>query len=233
MAINTNPTGAAGPSDGDIWAKRGVWVAIVALAVALVATWISGIFSTNGRIDALYPTILQQTKDIGSVASDLRAAGEKIGAVEASLTAAAAQNVETTKRLADLQEKQAALLAKQEDQITNIQDIKKAVNDMSNNMSSRLDQLQGRIDRISSPLPIRKMDFIQGSYVFASPKLLEQFGPQFKEFGAASVTSLNLDEPEAAQKAIEFWKEIPDKDTFFWLTKDPAAGKAFLKAWGQ
>jgi len=232
MVLNTKSTSdAGGPSGGDIWAKWGVWIGMAALAVALIATWLSGLFSTNGRIDALYPTILQQTKDMGSIESELHVAGEKITTAQVSLTAAAAQNAELAKGLADLQEKQVALLAKQEDQVANIQDIKKSINDMSSNIASRLDQLQGRMDRISVPLPIKKTDFLEGSYVFASPKLLDQFGPEIKASGVASVTSLNLDEPDSADKAIEAWKSLPYRNSFLWLTKDQDAGKAFLRAW--
>jgi chromosome segregation ATPase len=193
----TKPPNAPGSPAGDFWAKSGVWIALAALAVALVATWLSGIFSTNGRIDAIYPTILQQTKDIGSIASDLHVVGEKIAAAQASLTAAVAQNADLAQRLVDLQEKQAAMLARQEDQAANVQEIKKAVNDLSANVSSRFDQLQGKLEKINSPSPIRKTEFLEGSYVFGSSELSEKYRSQLKDFGVEAVTTLNFNEPDA------------------------------------
>jgi hypothetical protein len=246
MTANTNPTNPAGPAGGDIFARWGVWIAIATLAVtsigliiAIVAIWVGGNSSTNARIDAIYPSmqhqsdlIQQQTELVDKQTHDLDTIQAKLTATQAAITAAANQNTDLTKQIVSLQERQAALLTRQEDQITNIQDIKKAINDMSSNLTSRLDQLQNRIDKINFPLPVRKTDFFEGSYVFASPKILEKFGSEFKEFGATSVI-FNLDEPEAPEKAIAAWKEIPDKDSFFLLTKDQTAGKALMKAWGQ
>ena len=235
MTVNTNPTSGAGPAGGDFWAKWGVWVAIAGLAVAVVAGWLAGFLGTNGRIDALYPTIVEQTKAVDSIASDLRMGEVKIDAAQAQITAAAAQNAELAKKLADFQEEQAAMIARQEDQVQNIKDIKQAIGDLSTSMSSRFDQLQGRVDKINSTLPIKKTGLIEGSYVFASPELSDKYMTQLKEAGVASVRALNFDDPNTSSKIYEAWKEIPStsKGNFFWLTKDASAAGAFLKASGQ
>jgi chromosome segregation ATPase len=233
MTVNTNPTSNAGPAGGDFWAKWGVWVGIGALGVAVAALWLSGIFATNGRIDALYPTILQQTKDIDSIGGKIETAGAKIDTAQAGIAAAAAQNAELAKKLAALQEKQAAMIAKQEDQVQNVKDIKQAVGDLSNNITARFDQLQGRFDKINSTLPFKKTGLIEGSYVFASPELSDKYMTQLKEAGVASIRALNLDDPNTSSKIFDAWKEIPGRGNFFWLTKDASAAGAFLKASGQ
>jgi len=232
MSTDTSPI-RDGPSRGDFWAKWGVWVGIAALAVAVAVAWLTGFLGTNGRIDALYPTILQQTKDISSIALDLHDAGAKIAAAQTQITAAAEQNTKLTKKLADLTEKQAVMLAKQDDQVATIQEIKKSVNDLSNNMASRLERIEGRIEQISTPLPLRKTDFLKGSYVFGPQKLLGDYGSQFKEFGAAGITPLELDEPGFTMKAFTAWNQGSVKNSFLWLTKDPDAAKAFSGALGK
>jgi hypothetical protein len=242
MTANTNPTNPAGPAGGDIFARWGVWIAIATLAVtsigliiAIVAIWVGGNSSTNARIDAIYPSmqhqsdlIQQQTELVDKQTHDLDTIQATLTAAQAAITAAANQNTDLTKQMVSLQERQAALLTRQEDQITNIQDIKKAINDMSSNLTSRLDQLQNRIDKINFPLPVRKTDFFEGSYVFASPKILEKFGSEFKEFGATSVI-FNLDGARESNRSME---GNPGQGQLFLVNKGSDCGQGIDESVG-
>ena len=171
----------------------------------------------------LYPTIVEQTKAVDSIASDLRMGEVKIDAAQAQITAAAAQNAELAKKLADFQEEQAAMIARQEDQVQNIKDIKQAIGDLSTSMSSRFDQLQGRVDKINSTLPIKKTGLIEGSYVFASPELSDKYMTQLKEAGVASVRALNFDDPNTSAKSMRLGRkyQVQVRAIFFGLRKMP------------
>jgi hypothetical protein len=84
----------------DFWTKWGALIGSLALIAAIGGIWLSGQFSTNSRIDQIYPTILQQTKDIAQQTADISSFKGELKAAAERLTAVSAQNEELSSALA-------------------------------------------------------------------------------------------------------------------------------------
>jgi hypothetical protein len=208
----------------------GLWAAVGALAVAIAAIWFAEKASTNSRIDQIYPLIVQQTKDIDGISSQLQLSSGKIEAAEGKITAAAARVETISNQLSDLTQKQAGLIARQEDQTTNIQEIKKAIFDLSSSVSTQLNNMQEKIN--SSPrLPLRKTEFLSGSFVFAPEDVSKDWADAVKAAGVREV--VDIKHPADFAKILGSWKEQNYGGNLIFLTKDADIAKSITKALGE
>jgi hypothetical protein len=137
----------------DFLTRWGAWIGILALAAAMGGIWLSGLFSTNSRIDQIYPTILQQTKDIAQQTTDMAAFKGELEMASAKVAAVAIQNEDLFNRIRGLTDAQASLIAKQDALFGNVQDIKSSVAKIVDTVSAQHDQLIRIEDKIGKPTP--------------------------------------------------------------------------------
>lgn len=209
-------------SKPDFWTRLGPWIGIAALAATMGGVWLAGLFSTNTRVDQIYPTILQQTKDIaqqtaeiGSVKGELKSASDKV-------TAVAAQNEELLKRIGGLAEAQAGLITKRDTLFNNIEAIKSSVTKLVDDVSAQHDQLIRINDKIDKPtpgFPQKKTELLEGGFVFASKEYTNALKNTFG--GEVDVVPIGDKSTEFFARAFAKAAEENGKSNAFYIfTKD-------------
>lgn len=149
-----------GPSEGP-WTKVGVAATVAGVIAAVVFGVLSLVLAdaiskvselgadvraTNSRIDQIYPTLLQQSSDIGSIKGDLRAATDKI-------TVAADRSEELSKRLTNIVDKETELVGKQETQLASIKEIRDAFSKLFDAVDEQRGELIKIEDKMGIPTP--------------------------------------------------------------------------------
>jgi hypothetical protein len=206
----------------DFLTRWSPWIGIVALAATMGGVWLAGLFSTNARVDQIYPTILQQTKDISQQTTDIAAVKGELKTASDKATAVAAQNEELLKRIRSLTEAQAGLIAKQDTLFNNVETIKSSVTKLVDDVSAQHDQLIRINEKIDKPTPIipqKKTELLQGGFVFAS----KEYTSALKNTLGGEVDVVSIDNKSAdsfAKAFAEAAEENGNPSSFYFFTRD-------------
>ena len=190
--------------------------------------WLAGLSSTNTRIDQIYPTILQQTKDIARQTADISAFKSELTIASDKLTTVSAQNEELFKSIKGLADAQGGLITKQDALFGNVADIKSSIMNLVSDVGAQHDQLIRIDDKLNKPAPgapQKKTELFQGGYVFAS----KEYTSALKDTFGAGVDIVPLDSKSTDSFARAFARaaEASGKSNIFYMfTKD--AGLAEL-----
>ena len=139
--------------DQIFWRARSPWIGIGALAATMGGIWLAGLSSTNTRIDQIYPTILQQTKDIAQQTADISAFKSELKIASDKLTTVSAQNEELFKSIKGLADAQGGLITKQDALVGNVADITSSIMSLVSDVSAQHDQLIRIDDKLNKPAP--------------------------------------------------------------------------------
>jgi hypothetical protein len=206
----------------DFLARWGAWVGALALAAAMGGLWLSDLFSKNSRIDQIYSTILQQTKDISQQSADIATFKDELKAASDKVAAAAAQNEELFNRIKGLTDAEAGLTAKQQALAASAQDIKPVVTKLVDSVSAQHDELikiEDKVGRQAPSIPQNKTELLEGGHVFASL----DYSSALKSAYGAEVDVVPIDHKvtttfaKAVDKAID---QNRRSGSFFFFTKD-------------
>jgi outer membrane murein-binding lipoprotein Lpp len=218
----TQAAQATAGSGSDFLTRWSPWIGIAALAATMGGIWLAGLFSTNTRVDQIYPTILQQTKDIAQQTADISAFKGELKTASDKMTTVSAQNEELFKSIRGLTEAQGGLIAKQDALFSNVADIKSSVTNLVSDVSAQHDQLIRIDDKLGKPspgVPQKKTELLQGGYVFAS----KEYTSALKDTFGAGVDIVPLDNRSTDSFARAFAKaaEASGKPNIFYMfTKD-------------
>jgi len=206
----------------DFLARWGASVGVLALAAAMGGLWLSDRFSANSRIDRIYSTILQQTKDISQQTADIAAFKDELKAASDKVTAAAAQNEELFNRIRGLTGTQAGLIEKQQALAANAQDIKPSVTKLIDTVSAQRDELikiEGKVEKQAPSIPQKETELLEGGHVFASL----DYSSALKSAFGAEVDVVPIDHKFTATFVRAMDRAIDQNrrsDSFFFFTKD-------------
>jgi hypothetical protein len=206
----------------DFLARWGAWVGILALAAAMGGLWLSDRLSANARIDQIYSTLLQQTKDISQQNADIATFKDELKAAGDQVAAAAAQNEDLFNRIKGLTDAEAGLTAKQQALAANAQDMKPSVTKLIDAVSAQRDELikiEDKVEKQAPSIPQNKTELLEGGHVFASL----DYSSALKSAYGADVDVVPIDHKvtttfaKAVDKAID---QNRRSGSFFFFTKD-------------
>lgn len=206
----------------DFFARWGALVGVLALASAVGGLWLWDRFSANSRIDQIYSTILQQTKDISQQSADIATFKDELKAASDKVAAAAAQSDELSNRIKGLTDEEAGLIAKQQALAANVQDIKPFVTKLIDTVSAQRDELikiEDKVEKQAPSIPQDKTELLEGGYVFASL----DYSSALKSALWAEVDVVPIDHKGATTFARAVDRAIDQNrrsDSFFFFTKD-------------
>ena len=179
----------------------------------------SDVRNTNTRIDQIFPTLVQQSADLGSIKGSLEVSSQKIAIVADKLT-----NV--TDRLS-------ASVAAQEAQIKNVQEIttsmaKLAISVQSN--QTKLESIEGTLNSIKQGLPLKKSNYFDGTVVF-SPDNQAKYLAEYIGSKNSKIFMVEWENAESLDKFLGAVKESKvDFSKFVWTTKDQDAATSLASA---
>jgi hypothetical protein len=211
----------AGPRR-DFLARWGASVCVLALAAAMGGLWLWDRFSANSRIDQIYSTLLQQTKDISQQSADIATFKDELKAVGDKVTATTAQNEELSNRIKGLTDAEAGLAAKQQALAANAQDIKPSVTKLIDAVSAERDELikiEDKVGKQAPGIPQNKTELLEGGHVFASL----DYSSALKSAYGADVDVVAIDHKVTTTFARAIDKAIDQNrrsGSFFFFTKD-------------
>jgi len=211
----------AGPRR-DFLARWGAWAGVLALAAAMGGLWLWDRFSANSRIDQIYSTLSQQTKDISQQSADIATFKDELKAASDKVAAAAAQGEELVNRVKGLTDAQAGLMAKQQALAANAQDIKPLVTKLIDAVSAQRDELikiEDKVGKQAPSIPQNKTELLEGGYVYASL----DYSSALKSAYGAEVDVVPIDHKVATTFARAIDKAIDQNrrsGSFFFFTKD-------------
>jgi DNA repair exonuclease SbcCD ATPase subunit len=211
----------AGPKR-DFFTRWGAWVGVLPLAAAMGGLWLSDIFSTNSRIDQIYSTLVQQTKDISQQTANIATFKDELKAAGDKIAATAAQNEELFNRIKGLMDAQAGLIAKQQALAANAQDIKPFVTKLTDTVTAQRDELMKIEDKVEKQAPgiqQKETELLEGGHVFASL----DYSSALKSALGAEVDVVPIDHKVTTTFAKAIDRAIDQNrrsDSFFFFTKD-------------
>jgi hypothetical protein len=202
----------------DFLARWGALAGVLALAAAMGGLWFWDRSSASSRIDQIYSTILQQTKDISQQSADIATFKDELKAAGDKVAAAAAQSEELSSRIKGLSDAEAGLIAKQQALAANTQDIRPFVAKLIDAVGAERDELI-KIEKQAPNIPQNKTELLDGGHVFASL----DFSSAVKSALGADVDVVPIDRKVATTFARAIDKAIDQNrksDSFFFFTKD-------------
>jgi hypothetical protein len=187
--------------------------------------------TTNGRIDQVYPLLLQQSKDVGDIRVELKAAADLSSHVAALLESMAKSQADLNTKQTLLADRQEALVSKLEAQSSTVQNIASEIGTLTNNVNNQgsiLVRIESKIGLQPSP-PLKKTELDIGGYVFAPFALAKALESQPEKSGFKVITGVDWGEPAMFDKFTSDWKSIPYSKQFFLVTKDQNAYDSLLQ----
>lgn len=177
---------------------------VLALAIFVMATAINAMFGTNSRIDAIYPTLTDQARDVGEIKGDLRIAADRLDRASRSIEAIEGRLADTVEHLSAIANQVERAVAAQEAQGHRIDDLVNSVRYNTDALGGVIERLE-KLEPASAPFGLEQRGLLEvTAFQWADIKAsLERRGYGIVNLG--DVTAIAWDtaaEPGEAMQAL-------------------------------